>query len=287
MADSFDDDFADRQSPRPRKSGGGRATAKRSSGKKQGMSGWAIAGIVALCAVPVLCGVIAILAALLLPAVQQAREAARKSQSMYNLKQIGLAAHNFHSQYQAFPPHSDRDGINVAQVQNPDNPRMAWLTASLPYIEKMTLYQQVDPSVPFDDPSAAGVYETRIPVYLSPAAEVPAGGLAPAHYAGNVKLLGPEQTGRIRDITDGLSMTLMAGEVDPVNGSPAAWGDPDNLRDPAVGIGAPNGFGSAWGVGGATVLMGDGAVQYLSDDIDPEVLRALSTPDGGEAVGAF
>ena len=61
----------------------------------------------------------AILVALLLPAVQQAREAARRTQSRNNLKQIGLAIHNYHDVYKSFP-------INV---YSPDNePQSAWMT---------------------------------------------------------------------------------------------------------------------------------------------------------------
>ncbi|NNJ26445.1 DUF1559 domain-containing protein [Alienimonas chondri] len=294
MADRFDDDFDDMPPRRPRQkkasSSKKRPAGKRSSSEKKGMSGAMIAGIVALCTVPLLCCIMG-LVALLLPAVQQAREAARRSQSQNNLKEMGLAGHNFHSVYKAFPPHAS-GGTNLAQAENPANPRMSWMTASLPFMDQTALWGRVDPSVRFDDPAAASVYETRVESFLTPAAAPPEGGLAPAHYAGNVHLLGPTFSGAIRDITDGAASTIYAGEIDPINGSPAAWGDPNNLRDPADGLNVPGGFGATWAGGdaqrgGVQMVFADGSVSFVSNNIDPAVLAALGTPDGGEAVGGF
>jgi prepilin-type N-terminal cleavage/methylation domain-containing protein len=90
----------------------------------------------------VVIAIIAILIALLLPAVQQARESARRTQCKNNLKQIGLAMHNYHDVYGQFP-------LNYDGTRNPDgNGRgrtsVSWITASLPYIEQATLYQTID-----------------------------------------------------------------------------------------------------------------------------------------------
>jgi prepilin-type processing-associated H-X9-DG protein len=83
------------------------------------------------------------------------------------------------------------------------------------------------------------------------------------------------------DITDGLSNTLLAGEV---NGNFKPWGYPANWRDPALGINkSPDGFGSPWRRRkGANFLFADGSIHFIQDDIDPVILKALSTPDGGE-----
>ena len=85
-------------------------------------------------------------------------------------------------------------------------------------------------------------------------------------------------------ITDGTSNTIYAGEA---AGNFKGWGDPANLRDPALGINAgPDGFGSR-SPGGANFNLLDGSVRFISDNIDPGVLKALSTPDAGDTVGAF
>ena len=266
------------------------AAAVRPVGAKtrQGMSGWAIAGIVALCTVPVLCCVGMVLVSLLLPAVQQAREAARRAQSQNNLKQIGLAAHNFHSTYGAFPPHVAPDGANLARADDPDNPRTAWMTAMLPFMDQAALYGRVDPSLAYDDPAAAGVYGTVVPAYLSPSAPAPTAGPgpAPAHYAGNELVLGEGRTARFRDLKDGTSNTILAAEVNARTGAPAAWGDPDNLRTTTAGLNTAKGFGGNH-PGIVLVLMADGSVRTVGETIAPGTLDALGTPDGGEVVDDF
>ena len=86
------------------------------------------------------------------------------------------------------------------------------------------------------------------------------------------------------DVKDGSSNTIAAGEV---SAGFKAWGDPTNLRDPANGIGGgADQFGSS-SPGGANMLFMDGSVKFIPENIDPQVLQALSTPDGGEPVGEF
>lgn len=90
----------------------------------------------------VVIAIIAILIALLLPAVQQAREAARRTQCRNNLKQIGLAMHNYHDNFNQFPQNYEatrnRDGNGRARTS------VSWLTASLPYFDQAPLFNQVD-----------------------------------------------------------------------------------------------------------------------------------------------
>jgi prepilin-type N-terminal cleavage/methylation domain-containing protein len=92
----------------------------------------------------VVIAIIGVLVALLLPAVQAAREAARRMQCNNNLKQIGLALHNHLSAKSKFPP-----GYKVTAVGGGPGHESTWITHSLPYIEEGTLAQQIDWKLPF------------------------------------------------------------------------------------------------------------------------------------------
>ena len=82
----------------------------------------------------VVIAIIAILVALLLPAVQQAREAARRTQCKNNLKQFGLALHNYHDTYQMFPP---------GGTQSLPNWGTSWFASILPYADQLPLYNKM------------------------------------------------------------------------------------------------------------------------------------------------
>ena len=106
-----------------------------------------------------------------------------------------------------------------------------------------------------------------------------------AHYAGNTYIFGGDSPIGIRDITDGTSNTILAGSV---VGGPKPWGDPTNLRDPSNGIGpGPDQFLHAPGSGGANILMCDGSVRFISENVSPNVLRNLADHKDGNAVGEY
>lgn len=86
----------------------------------------------------VVIAIIAILIALLLPAVQQAREAARRSQCKNNLKQLGLALHNYHDTYNLFPHNAHAFGNNMTGCGP------SWLVRLLPYVEQTAAYNQIN-----------------------------------------------------------------------------------------------------------------------------------------------
>ena len=102
----------------------------------------------------VVIAIIAILIALLLPAVQQAREAARRTQCKNNMKQIGLALHNYHDVYQMFPMCDywgremdlGPDSGNI--VAATDRRNFTWVAMILPYVEQGPLYQAINFNIP-------------------------------------------------------------------------------------------------------------------------------------------
>src|SRR5262249_6699496 len=117
----------------------------------------------------VVIAIIAVLVALLLPAVQQAREAARRSQCKNNLKQLGLALHNYHEQYKVFC--NSRGGPNDGSGRQGDESGMVQL---LPFIDQAPLYQQIPSTVPnvcWDTGFAP--WRAQIGVFLCPSAPVP------------------------------------------------------------------------------------------------------------------
>ena len=112
----------------------------------------------------VVIAIIAILIALLLPAVQQAREAARRTQCKNNLKQIGLALHNYLDVHQVFPPSF------VSDVSTFDTPGGEWSIHAriLPYIEQANLYNTANLSLAYGDAENDGIAIQRISSYLCP-----------------------------------------------------------------------------------------------------------------------
>jgi len=115
----------------------------------------------------VVIAIIGILMGLLLPAVQAAREAARRTQCQNNLRQIGLALHNYESAKGNFPPGwSVRAGVNT-EIQE-EQPGYGWAFELLPYVEMNNLYEQFDRSFPVDAAGHVPLLDTFIPGFACP-----------------------------------------------------------------------------------------------------------------------
>lgn len=127
----------------------------------------------------VVIAIIAILVALLLPAVQQAREAARRTQCRNNLKQLGLALHNYHDVHRAFPAGyfsfatSTGSGPAAAAI-DPQTwdaaPGWGWMSALLPYVDQANLSAGLQTERPIWDPAFSSQIETKLPMFLCPSA---------------------------------------------------------------------------------------------------------------------
>ena len=123
----------------------------------------------------VVIAIIAVLIALLLPAVQQAREAARRSQCKNNLKQIGLAMHNYHDLFLRFPPGwIGVDPTTGAQSAHEGGSGAGWALMLLPQMEQAPLYNKFNFNVPINDPVNAPWIKTRIPSLVCPSDTAPA-----------------------------------------------------------------------------------------------------------------
>jgi len=201
------------------------------------------------------------------------REVARRVQSRNRLKQIGIGVHNYHDTFNSFPAGATFNGFGEMQH--------GWMTAMLPYVEHGHL--QVNWDLPWNHPDQGDTFKTRIQEFLNPSLEATqdAEGYALSHYAANCRVMGGRKPLKLIHITDGTSSTILSGEV---NHDLKPWGHPVNWRDPANGINRPGGFGSTQYHRGAQFLFADGSARFISQDVDPAVLRALATPNGHEDV---
>jgi prepilin-type N-terminal cleavage/methylation domain-containing protein/prepilin-type processing-associated H-X9-DG protein len=272
----------------------------------------------------VVIAIVAILIALLLPAVQQVREAARRMRCKNNLKQIGLALHNYHDTAGSLPPQAvvDRSGPE-------ETGWWSWRVRILPQLEQNALYQQFD--LREDIWANANKYKPytsrKIEVFMCPSdphveriAEsfeyFPDGeAYALTSYFGSRGsgesspddgvFPAVNHTVALKDITDGTSQTILIGER-PADSS-LEWGwwaagvgiDGEGLGDHVLD--AWEGFYSGdlsdtaadvthfWSAhsGGAQFALCDGSVRFLSYAMDRDVFTALTTRDGGEVASGF
>jgi prepilin-type processing-associated H-X9-DG protein len=220
-----------------------------------------------------------VLIALLLPAVQAAREAARRSQCVNNMKQMGLAFHNFHDANGGFPASAivDKDG----------KPLLSWRVAILPFIEQQELYNKFKLDEPWDSPNNKALIAQMPNIYACPSSTVPPGqGLTTYKvFNGPGALLDEAQPTGINQITDGTSNTILVVES---SSDPVPWTKPEDLpfaiaaqpqAPGALGIGSKH-------PGGFNALMADGSVKFIKLTVNRFVLQALITKAGGEVIAA-
>jgi prepilin-type N-terminal cleavage/methylation domain-containing protein len=263
----------------------------------------------------VVIAIISILIVLLLPAVMSATEAARRTQCRNHLHNIGLALQSYHGSHQCFPP-----GWLASRVDGFVYPGYSsWLMAILPEIEEGSLFNSINMVQPAWAPDNATVVDRRIELYLCPSDPTNVGQfrmnwlgtdltLAYSNYVGNLGrdfimdyydygtglqpdgVLYRRSNIAMRDITDGSSMTLLAGERvnnDPLCRPMWAFGATSVVTaDSSHGISEGEheyfwGFSSRHPMG-AHFVMCDGSAGFISRKIDLGVFMNLSTRNGSE-----
>ena len=116
----------------------------------------------------VVIAIIAILIALILPAVQQAREAARRTQCKNRLKQIGIALHNYHESQNSFPPGWIGVDTTSGLVDVEGGNAFGWAAFILPQMEQPNLFRKIDFHRPIDDPVNQTFLTFQLPMYRCP-----------------------------------------------------------------------------------------------------------------------
>jgi prepilin-type N-terminal cleavage/methylation domain-containing protein len=262
----------------------------------------------------VVIAIIAILIALLLPAVQQAREAARRTQCRNNMHQLGLALHNYHDTHRCFPPLAVK-GAPVPHVAYSKRMAPAHVMI-LPFLDETSLYNAWNFShsshtwyVHNDDQSNTTVTIGPLNQFQCPSdRDQPLYQKARlgSYYlcAGTNKVDGAFMTNnivRIRVIDDGTSNTIGAGEHRMNYQDQGCWGYGDDLYNCGLTTFPLNNVyvstdGSAFRIydanatkvfrskheGGGFFLFMDGQVRFLSENIDMSTYKALSTRAGNE-----
>ena len=238
-----------------------------------------------------------VLVALLLPAVQQARTAARRAQSTNNLKQLALSLHIHHDATNHMPAAAHPNEKLKTEK------RLSWLAEVLPYIDQGAAFNRLALDKAWDDPANAEIAALRMPLFLNPGlGDDPKSRYGVTHYAAmagvgkdaaTLKItdkkagaFGYDRGLRFLDVTDGTSNTIGAMEVNKDVGPWIAAGR-STLRSLTAKpyINGPDGLGGATPAG-MNVLMLDGSVRFISRDVDPSVLEAMSTIAGGEVVNS-
>ena len=258
--------------------------------------------------------IIGTLISLLLPAAHQIREASRRSHCSNNIRQIALGVCGYEAARNSFPPGCDlvpRDPFLPTGTQH------AWSSFVLPFIEEDRLASRIDYKKSWDAPGGNDVAtDQSIPVYVCPSSIVASVGKAdyagisgswivsehapfygPAGFTNGILFAIDEEHHPVKasSVSDGLGHTLLAGEAVDRGDERASASDPDASgrwarvncfaqSEPFVNL--KNSDMRSTHAGGCQVAFADGRTSFLDELMDPEVLSAICTRNGGEAIAS-
>lgn len=230
----------------------------------------------------VVIGCLAVIFAIFYPALQFERPR-RRHPCKINLKQIGLALHNYHDTYKSFPP---------AFVLGPDGkPWHSWRVLILPFLEEEPLWKRYRFDEPWNGPNNSKLLKDRPAVFACRSFDdepwIPKTDTTYVAVVGNETVWPGSSAIQHADVTDGTSNTVFVVEVRDA-GIP--WLSPRDLSIDEASIpptDRPGFHPSSIHTGGGHVLMGDGTVRFVNFDIAPEIWKALLTREGGETINHF
>ena len=216
-------------------------------------------------------GQLGAMAAMLLPAVQSARTAAKRAQATNNMKQIMLALHNYHDTFGSFPP---------SVLLGPDGKtKYSWRVAILPFVEHAELYEKYRRNEPWDSPHNKALLSEMPPVFRNPNDSTASTSTSYFGFVGNQTAFGdsPGEGNNIRSFLDGTSNTIMVVETK----REVPWSKPEDISysdsDEIAELGG-------WFDGGFIAGLADGSARFFSESLMEKTLRNLIKRDDRQVV---
>ena len=214
------------------------------------------------------------LLSLVTPPIEVARASAMRAQSTNNLKNIGLAMHNYYMANKHFPL--------PASVGKDGKPLLSWRVYILPFVDENALFQQFHLDEPWDSPHNRTLIDKMPSVYRLPMSKTEKGRTNYLLPVGNGAVFEADKPTEFKDIKDGLGNTIMTVAVDDEHA--VIWTKPEDWsfdpKDPTRGLGR-------FAEGSINLGICDGSVMWMAWPKGPkdiETLRAMFTRSGGEPI---
>lgn len=210
----------------------------------------------------------------LLKGVRAGREVANRSQKLNQLKQLALSLHNYYDVYNGLP------SFNTGRSDGGTNKGLSWRVHVLPYLDESALYSEFHLDEPWDSEHNKTLIERMPHIFACEGVDKP--GYTAYHvFTGSETPMGGEKPLAFRDITDGLSNTIMVVQAGPDTAD--VWTKPSGLEfdaeDPKKSLGK---IGEQF-----MVVLCDGSARFISRNIDNETLSNLIQHADGNPIGDF